>query len=188
MEVGIAAHESCVHRESGCSHPEVVLIKGRHPRVRLHRSADRIRVKKINHDRISPKRDRASRWEAGQRLWPHRVHQHPQHLQDRRRRSCARFGASLDERSQPFKGQLLDALALCCCDPLKATHKVVRNFDDQVRHDVCSLFRLCRMMKWSRSTAPMEYRKANRPHPTRSSLKPCGRPTLRALWPAARPA
>ena len=32
------------------------------------------------------------------------------------------------------EGELLDALALCCRDPLKAPHKVVWHFDDQVRH------------------------------------------------------
>ena len=65
--------------------------------------------------------------------------------QDRCRGSSASFGDDFDERTQPFQGQLLDAFALCCCDPLKAPHNVVRYFDVQVCHPRTLPVRLCRM-------------------------------------------
>jgi hypothetical protein len=50
--------------------------------------------------------------------------------QNRCRGPRASLGDELDERTQPFQGQLLDALALCGRDPLKAPHKAVRHFDE----------------------------------------------------------
>src|ERR1019366_5398886 len=60
--------------------------------------------------------------------------------QDRGWGSGTTFGDVFDERNQPLQGQLLDALALCCCDSLKAPRKVVRHFDIQVCHRTALLY------------------------------------------------
>src|ERR1017187_2403363 len=55
------------------------------------------------------------------------------------------FGDVFDERNESLQGQLLDALALCCCDSLKAPRKVVRHFDIQVRHWPALLYPIVRV-------------------------------------------
>ena len=51
-----------------------------HARIFPHQSTDRVRIEKKDHNRISPKSDRAPAQVPGPPLWPRRVLQHPKRL------------------------------------------------------------------------------------------------------------
>src|ERR1022692_1775023 len=106
-----------------------------HPQIRPHQSADGVRIEKTDPSGLVRKEvARADRKPAGRdegiefvnvrSSWVGWFLHHPQ---DCDWGSGTTFGDVFDERTQLLDGQLLDALAPCCCDSLKTPHKVVRH-------------------------------------------------------------